>query len=171
MVPRRLTECFQLLPRSLFSSTGPLDRGCQGLIIPACKNLGAYNSTLISVPAQEELYSWFYGKGYAEDSAETVFPEIARKMFEQYPKCQENIKKLFCEEYLPPCFPNEDPRLYSLCQPLCDQIAIDCPGFFRYSFHNIVCLALVEIFDFLIQRFQKLQFYSFCWNSKKKSRV
>jgi len=96
--------------------------------------LGAYNNTLISVPVQEELYLWFYEKDYAEESAETDFPEIARKMFEQYPKCQENIKKLFCGEYLPPCFPDEDPRLYSLCQPLCDQIATDCPGFFRYSF-------------------------------------
>lgn len=123
------TQC--TLASSPFFFTGPLDRGCQELIIPACKNLGAYNNTLTSVPAQKEMYSWFYGKDYAEDSAETDFPEIAQKMFEQYPKCQENIKKLFCGEYLPPCFPDEDPRLYSLCQPLCDQIATDCPGFFR----------------------------------------
>lgn len=115
------------------SQPGPLDRGCQELIIPACKNLGAYNNTLISVPSQKELYLWFYEKNYTEDSAETDFPEVARKMFEQYPKCQENIKKLFCGEYLPPCFPDEAPRLYSLCQPLCDQIATDCPGFFSHD--------------------------------------
>ena len=119
------------LESSIFSFIGPLDRGCQKLIIPACKNLGAYDHTLISVPVQEELYSWFYGKNYTEDSAEEGFPAIAREMVEQYPKCQENIKKLFCGEYFPPCFPEEGSRVYSLCQPLCDQIATECPAFFR----------------------------------------
>lgn len=116
---------------SIFAFTGPLDRGCQELIIPACKNLGAYNYTLTSVPVQKQMYSWFYGKNYTEDSPETEFPEFVRDMFEQYPKCQENIKKIFCGEYLPPCFQDEGPRPYSLCQPLCDQMAKECPEIFR----------------------------------------
>ena len=110
---------------------GPLDRGCQELIIPACKNLGLYDYTLSSVIAQEDQYHWFYGKDYTEENPETEFPDFALELFEQYPKCQENIKKLFCGEHFPPCFPDEGPRLYSLCQPLCDAIARDCPEFFR----------------------------------------
>ncbi|KAL9963463.1 hypothetical protein ACROYT_G026974, partial [Oculina patagonica] len=115
------------------SVLGPLDRGCQELIIPACKNLGAYNHTLTSVPVQKQMYSWFYEKNYTEDSAETEFPEFVRNMFEQYPKCQENIKKIFCGEYLPPCFPDEGPRPYSLCQPLCHQMAKECPEIFSHD--------------------------------------
>jgi len=113
--------------------TGPLDRGCVELIIPACKNLGLYDYTLTSIPVQEELYHWFYGKEYPHENPETEFPDFALELFERYPKCQENIKKLFCGEHLPPCFPEEGPRLYSLCQPLCDAIATDCPEFFSHD--------------------------------------
>ena len=80
---------------------------------------------------QKKLYSWFFKKEYNANDTETEFPGAVRKLLEQYPKCQENIKKLFCGEHFPPCFPDESPRVYSLCQPLCDQIATDCPGFFR----------------------------------------
>lgn len=80
---------------------------------------------------QKKLYSWFFKKEYNANDTETEFPGAVRKLLDQYPKCQENIKKLFCGEHFPPCFPDESPRVYSLCQPLCDQIATDCPGFFR----------------------------------------
>lgn len=112
------------------SAPGPLDRGCQELIFPACKNIGAFDHTLISVSMQKKLYSWFFKKEYNANSTETEFPGAVRKLLDQYPKCQENIKKLFCGEHFPPCFLDESPRVYSLCQPLCDQIATDCPGFF-----------------------------------------
>ena len=110
---------------------GPLDRGCEELIIPACKNLGLYNYTLSSIIAQEDQYYWFYQKNYTADNLETEFPDFAQEMFELYPKCQENIKKLFCGQHFPPCFPHEGLRLYTLCKPLCDAIARDCPEFFR----------------------------------------
>ncbi|XP_022792919.1 uncharacterized protein LOC111331942 isoform X2 [Stylophora pistillata] len=112
------------------TASGPLDRGCQELIFPACKSLGAYDNTLISISMQKELYSWFFNKEYNINNTETKFPAAVQKLLDQYPKCQENIKKLFCGEHFPPCFPDESPRVYSLCQPLCDQIATDCPGFF-----------------------------------------
>lgn len=80
---------------------------------------------------QEDLYHWMYEKDYTDENPETEFPTFVQAKFDKYPKCKENIKKLFCGEHLPPCFPDEGPRLYSLCQPLCDQIASDCPDFFR----------------------------------------
>lgn len=115
------------------SVPGPLDRGCQELIIPACKNLGLYNYTLSSVPVQKETYNWMYQKNYTDQNPETEFPDFMQKIFEKHPKCQENIKKLFCGEHLPPCFPAEGLRPYTLCQPLCDQIAIACPEFFSHD--------------------------------------
>lgn len=115
------------------NETGPLDRGCEELIIPACKNLGLYNYTLSSIIAQEDQYYWFYQKNFTADNLETEFPDFAQDMFELYPKCQENIKKLFCGQHFPPCFPHEGLRLYTLCKPLCDAIARDCPEFFRHN--------------------------------------
>ena len=93
---------------------------------------------------QKKLYSWFFKKEYNANDTETEFPGAVRKLLDQYPKCQENIKKLFCGEHFPPCFPDESPRVYSLCQPLCDQIATDCPGFFR-QVCNVIFFSKVNL--------------------------
>lgn len=113
-------------------STGPLDRGCQELIIPACKNLGVSNYTLIGANLQHDWYFHSYNKRYSPDDAETEFPQEFQKVFKKYPKCQNDLKKMFCGEFFPPCFPDDGQGLYSICKPICEGIARDCPRFFRY---------------------------------------
>ena len=100
------------------------------LIIPACKNLNLYSHTLTSLEVQKDEYEFFYEKNYTKNHAETGFPDLVQEMLDLHPKCAENIKKLFCGQHFPPCFPHEGLRLYSLCRPLCDAIARDCPEFF-----------------------------------------
>ena len=114
-----------------FFSIGPLDRGCQELIIPVCKNFVVSQQTLISVDNQKYWYLYNYGKPYDEKNVETDFPSDFRKLLEKYPKCKENLKKLYCGEYFPPCFPNDSQGHYSICRSVCDDIVRDCPEFFR----------------------------------------
>ena len=116
----------------LLFSIGPLDRGCQELIIPACKNLGVSNYTLIGEDLQKDWYFHSYRKRFTPSSAEKEFPPEIKAALKKYPKCQENLKKLFCGEYFPPCFPDEEQGFYSICKSVCDDIARDCPEFFRY---------------------------------------
>lgn len=114
---------------------GPLDRNCSKLIFPACKTLGIYNYTLVSEQHQKTMYTYAYLKEYKEGELETSFPPRIQKMLDKYPRCQENIKKLYCGEYMPPCFADEFAAnghgYYTICQSVCDQIKNDCPGFFR----------------------------------------
>ena len=110
---------------------GPLDRGCQELIIPACKNFVVSQQTLISVNNQKHWYLHAYNKYYNEKNVETDFPSGFLKILEKYPKCKENLKKLYCGEYFPPCFPDDDQGHYSICRSVCDDIVRDCPEFFR----------------------------------------
>ncbi|XP_020600753.1 uncharacterized protein LOC110039917, partial [Orbicella faveolata] len=44
------------------SVPSPLDRGCQKLIFPACKNLGIYQHTLFSESVQKKFYKWLYNR-------------------------------------------------------------------------------------------------------------
>jgi len=96
------------------------------------------NYTLISLEQQKRLYKYRYGKEYKVGNVETIFPPLLQKLFQKYPKCQENLKKLYCGEYLPPCFPHapaaEGPGFYTICQSVCDEITRDCPDFFRNDF-------------------------------------
>lgn len=124
------------------SIPGPLDRNCSQLIIPAFKNLGVSNYTLISVDQQKRFYNNTYGKAipeeYKEGSLETNFPPVIQRVLKKYPRCQENLKKLYFGEYIPPCFPDkvsaEGHGYYTICQSACDEIARDCPDFFREDF-------------------------------------
>ena len=112
--------------------SGPLDRGCQKLIFPACKNLGLYSHTLLSKSAQKKVYSLFYNKTYNEHDLEQGFPKRVEKGLVKYSKCRKNIEKLICGELFPPCFPEEaNPVMKTLCRSVCDDIARDCPGYFR----------------------------------------
>lgn len=125
-------ECFE--PPNFITNDsvkGPLDRGCQELILPACKNLGVSNHTLMSVEHQKMTYTMFYYKDYQSHNVEQDFPPQLQEMFKKYPKCQENIKKLFCGEHFSPCFPEEGKGFYSICKSVCSQILRDCPNFFR----------------------------------------
>lgn len=118
----------------MFFLTGPLDRGCQDLIIPACKNLGVSNYTLISLEQQKRLYKYTYKKEYQEGDLETDFPPVIQVLLQKYPKCQDKLKMLYCGEFLPPCFQHESaegPGFYTICQSVCDEITRDCPDFFR----------------------------------------
>ena len=112
-------------------STGPLDRGCQQLIIPACKNLGVSNHTLVTVEQQKQWYRYTYKMEPSAD-LEPDFPPEFLEMLQRYPKCQQNLKKMICGEFFPPCFPDEGYGYYSICRSVCDDIARDCPEFFRY---------------------------------------
>ena len=116
----------------LIYSIGPLDRGCQTLIFPACKNLGIYEHTLFSESVQKNFYKLLYNKTYEDGDLETAFPKNVEKDLSKFPKCQTNIKKLFCGELFPPCFPDEgSPVFKTLCSSVCNDIVRDCPDFFR----------------------------------------
>ncbi|KAL9963462.1 hypothetical protein ACROYT_G026973 [Oculina patagonica] len=128
------------------SVPSPLDRGCQNLIFPACKNLGIYDHTLFSESVQKKIYKAVFNKTYGEGDLEKGFPKIVEKDLSKFPKCQENLKKMFCGELFPPCFPNEkSPGRKSLCRSVCDEVARDCPGYFRDHFIGAeYCSSLVE---------------------------
>ena len=116
-----------------FLFSDPLDRGCQNLIFPACKNLGIYKHTLLSESVQKKIYKLFYNKTYNEDEdLIQEFPKNVEQELVNNSKCQRNIQKLFCGEIFPPCFPEEANHvLKTLCSSVCMKIATDCPGFFR----------------------------------------
>lgn len=120
------------------SIKGPLDRNCSKLIFPACKTLGVSNFTLVSEDHQKKFYTFAYDKEYKEGKLETNFPPRLLNSLKKYPKCQKNIKRLFCGEFMPPCFADEfalkGHGYYTICQSVCDQITKDCPGFFRNDF-------------------------------------
>ena len=116
-----------------FFSSGPLDRGCQKLIFPACKKLGVYEHTLFAESVQKKIYKLFFNRTYDDGDLVSDFPKSVAKDLSKFPKCQANIKKLFCGELFPPCFPDEgSPGLKTLCRSICNDIARDCPTFFRY---------------------------------------
>ena len=138
LIPERLGHCriwsaSSELAQSylLFFSLGPLERGCQELVIPVCKNLGISNHTLISVDNQKHWYLHAYNKYYNEKKVETDFTPEFLKLLEKYPKCKESLKKMYCGEYFPPCFPDDSQGHYSICRSVCDDIVRDCPEYFR----------------------------------------
>jgi len=128
------------------SIPSPLDRGCQNLIFPACKNLGIYSHTLFSESVQKKMYKLYYNKTFNEDDLEQKFPKRVEEDLARFPKCRKSIEKLFCGELFPPCFPEEtSPMLKTLCRSVCNDIAKDCPGFFRGHFTDSeYCGMLVE---------------------------
>ena len=73
-----------------------------------------------------------YRKLYSAESVDPDFPPDMLEIFNKYPKCQENLKKLMCGEFFPPCFPEEGKGFYSICRSVCNEILRDCPEFFRY---------------------------------------
>ena len=86
----------------------------------------------MSESVQKKFYKLFYNKTYNEGDLEERFPRMAEQALVKYPKCRKNIEKLFCGEIFPPCFPEEaNPMLKTLCRSVCDDIARDCPGYFR----------------------------------------
>jgi len=125
------------------SVKGPLERGCQKLIIPACKNLAVSQHTLVTADDQKHWYRHAYHKYFKEEKVETDFPPDFLKVLAKYPKCQENLKKMFCGENFPPCFPGEDQGHYSICKSVCDDILRDCPEFFRDDFIDAEYCALL----------------------------
>ena len=111
---------------------GPLDRGCQELIIPACKDLGVYSHTLLSESVQKHLYLALWGKSYNKSDLQRDFPKVFENIFANYPKCRRNAETLFCGEMFPPCFLHETKTVYKTpCRSLCNDIARECPGYFR----------------------------------------
>ena len=111
---------------------GPLDRGCQELIIPACKDLGVYSHTHLSEEVQKHLYLTFWRKSYNKSDLQRDFPKVFENIFANYPKCRRNAETLFCGEMFPPCFLHETKTVYKTpCRSLCNDIARECPGYFR----------------------------------------
>ena len=111
---------------------GPLDRGCQELIIPACKDLGVYSHTLLSESVQKHLYLTLWRKSYNKSDLQRDFPKVFENIFANYPKCRRNAETLFCGEMFPPCFLHETKAVYKTpCRSVCNDIARECPGYFR----------------------------------------
>jgi len=111
--------------------SGPLERGCQKVVnFPFCKDLG-YNYTIITPQLQARAYKFIYRKNITDPDPETPRPGsiLARVMSEMKssPKCANSVQKLFCSEMVPPCFPDEGPKFYTVCKPICKNIGDDCP--------------------------------------------
>ncbi|CAH3149633.1 unnamed protein product [Pocillopora meandrina] len=130
-------KCFEppgFTPNNNISS--PLDRGCQNLIFPACKNLGFYNHTIFAESVQKKFYKIFHNKTYGDgQDLDQDFPFFVRMQAAKFPDCSTDIKKLFCGDLFPPCFPEEgSPKLKTLCRSVCDDIQRKCPDFFSDNF-------------------------------------
>ena len=81
-------------------TSGPLDRGCQKLLIPACKNLGIYEHTLFSESVQKKFYKIFYNRTYGEgQDLEQGFPKYVEKHLTKFPKCSTNLKSCSVETF------------------------------------------------------------------------
>lgn len=138
-------KCFEppgFSPNNNVSS--PLDRGCQNLIFPACKNLGLYNHTIFTESVQKKLYYLIYNRTYGDGQLlDQGFPMVIEMQVAKYPKCATNIKKLYCGDLFPPCFPEEgSPTFKTLCRSVCNDIQRECPDYFGENYLSAEMCAL-----------------------------
>ncbi|XP_032234287.2 uncharacterized protein LOC116616314 [Nematostella vectensis] len=113
------------------TTTGLLEGDCAPLIFPVCDDVG-YKHSAISIATQSKVYQMYYGKAFTNTSADRSaspgsYMGKLLQFIDTHPKCSYNLKQLFCADHFPPCFPEEGFALYTLCRPLCKQLAVHCP--------------------------------------------
>lgn len=114
--------------------TGPLERGCSPVIIPICQNVG-YTHTIITQKRQKRFYKYWYRKNYTNSAVVSIPRQNswAQDLMtnKKMSRCAQNVKKLFCVEHIPPCFPEEGIAYYTACRDLCKNVTIECPEVLR----------------------------------------
>ena len=76
-----------------------------------------------------------YRKNYTNDASVSIptpnsGAERLVNLMKNFSKCSTNIKKLFCAEYLPPCFAHEGIAFYTACKDVCRNVSFQCPELF-----------------------------------------
>ncbi|XP_048588155.1 uncharacterized protein LOC116611634 [Nematostella vectensis] len=114
------------------STKGLLENECSPLIFPMCKSIG-YSHTSISLSTQLKVYNIFYQKKFSNTSEDAVVKPGStvdnwQGFFKNFSQCSLNLKKFFCGDLFPPCFPDEGLQHYTLCQSFCYDISVKCPA-------------------------------------------
>ena len=116
-------------PFSDFPSLGK----CHKRLIPLCGDQG-YDHTILSSESQAKILKIFFNKTMNSpslNSSDYSLPSFYEKQIEKYPKCANEVRKMFCANVLPPCFPSKSKQKYGLCKSVCRTVAKECPDLFR----------------------------------------
>ncbi|XP_078378814.1 uncharacterized protein LOC144661963 [Oculina patagonica] len=114
-------ECFEpanYKPR--VNATTPLIQSCTNLTMPSCSHLG-YTHTTQSQDLQLIL--------------ENVLKRKLHK-FGNHSVCSPMLKKIFCAEFAPPCFPDDKTEIIirTVCKSECENVREECPELYREHF-------------------------------------
>lgn len=105
------------------------------VLFPWCQDVDVqYNYTLISEELQRKIYNSYYDKNltgiplvdtqYGNDTIIAHWDWVLRK----YPKCSKALKRAACGQHIvPPFFPEEGLKFYTLCRSQCRLIQTQCP--------------------------------------------
>ena len=100
--------------------TAPLVQSCTKLIMPSCSHLG-YSHTTQTKRLQLIL-----------DNV------LKRKLHKSgnHSMCSPMLKKIFCAEFAPPCFPQDQTEtvLRTVCKSDCENVQTKCPDLYREHF-------------------------------------
>jgi len=122
-----------------------------------------YNYTILTPEMQIMVYRFMYRKNITDPDPETPQPDshlanLVMSPMKSFPKCANSIKKLYCSEIIPPCFPDEGPKLYTVCKPICKNIGDDCPELLTGSSNSKLIIfthdffPVVDIYEFQFAR-------------------
>lgn len=106
---------------------------CYKRVIPMCGDQG-YDYTILSSETQAEILKDFFNKTMNSPSLNASDYSLApffEKQIKKYPKCAAETRKMFCTNFLPPCFPGKSKQKYGLCKSVCSTLTKDCPDLFR----------------------------------------
>lgn len=121
-------DCFAVYRRPLLTipdylfilNTAPLVQSCTKLIMPSCSYLG-YTHTTQTEDLQRILDNVLKGK---------------LRKFGNHSVCSPTLKKIFCAEFAPPCFPQDKTEtvLRTVCKSECENVQIECPDLYKEHF-------------------------------------
>ena len=118
---------------SFFTLDFPSLGQCHKRVIPMCGDQG-YDHTIYSSSSQAELLKRFFkftGDLSSLNTSDYSLWPSKEKEIQKYPKCAAALRKMFCMQFLPACFPEKPKQIYSICRQDCSTILKDCPEFVR----------------------------------------
>ena len=100
--------------------TAPLTQRCTNLTMSSCSHLG-YSHTTQSLRSQQIL--------------DNVLKQKLHK-FGNHSVCSQMLQKIFCAEFAPPCFPEDETEivLRTVCKSDCQNLQEECPELYREHF-------------------------------------
>lgn len=101
-------------------SPAPLIQNCTKLNMSSCSHLG-YSHTTQPQDLQLILDNVMKGK---------------LRKFGNHSVCSPTLKKIFCAEFAPPCFPEDETEivLRTVCKSDCETVQKECPELYREHF-------------------------------------